>query len=81
MEDFNWIGWIGHSLSGTAILGSLIGFFPPIAAVAAFVWYTIQIWESQTMRNYFARRRARRIARYRAEIVRLETLQADKDIP
>lgn len=78
MDDYNITAWIGHSLSGAAILGTLAGWFPPIAAVVAFIWYSIQIWESDTVQKYRSRRRARKIARYKAALTHLEELDKKK---
>jgi len=72
MDDYSALtAWVGHSLSGTAILGSLVGLFPPVAAAAAFVWYVIQVYESRTFQHWFRNRqmvhRAKKLARLRAK--------------
>ena len=73
MDNFwDWVGYLGHSLSGTAIVGTLLGWFPPVAAVAAFVFYTIQIYESRTIQRAIARHRALKIARLKARIQVIE---------
>lgn len=77
MDDINVTAWVGHSLSTTAIVGTLAGVFPPIAAVAAFIWYSLQIYESQTVKKFFARRRAHKIAKYKAKLIQLETLNKE----
>jgi hypothetical protein len=60
----------GHSISLAAIFGTLFGWFPPVAAAAAFIWYSIQIYESKTFqhwhRNRMMMRRARKLAKLRA---------------
>lgn len=38
--------------AGTA-LGAILGFFPPIAALAACMWYSIQVWESHTVQKWY----------------------------
>ncbi len=78
MGDGNIVAWIGHGLSTTAILGTLAGLFPPIAALAAFIWYSVQLYESKTVQNWFARRRAHKIARLRARIRLLEQETEEK---
>ena len=56
------ISWVfGHVASGAAIIASLVGFLPPLAALIAFVWYVIQICESETFQNWRERRRIRKI--------------------
>ena len=60
------------SFLGTfAIIGTFIGWFPYIAAFAAFVWYVIQIWESRTIQHWWTNRRmiqkARKIAKLKAK--------------
>jgi hypothetical protein len=71
MEDVSVIGWIGHSLSSAAILGTIFGFFPYFAALLAAVWYLIQIYESRTFQHWFRNRlmkhRAKRLAQLRAK--------------
>jgi hypothetical protein len=72
MDDYSALtAWVGHSLSTTAILGSLAGLFPPIAAVAAVIWYTIQVYESRTFQHWYRNRqmvhRARKLAKLRAK--------------
>ena len=52
------------------VIGTIVGWLPYIAAFAAFVWYVIQIWESNTIQNWYtarvAVRRARKIAKLKA---------------
>jgi hypothetical protein len=45
-----------------AILGSLAGYLPPLAALIAILWYAIQIWESDTVQHLRSRRRVDRAA-------------------
>ena len=72
MEGFDALtAWTGHVLSGAAIAGTLIGLFPPVAAFAAFVWYTIQIYESRTFQHWYRnlqlKNRARHLSKLRAQ--------------
>lgn len=53
-------------LSVGAILGTLAGYLPAIAAFGAIVWYAIQIYESKTVQAWL------RIRRHRARRKRLE---------
>lgn len=50
---------VADTISAGAILGSILGWFPPIAALAATVWYSVQIWESHTVQKWW------RLFRYR----------------
>lgn len=60
------------SLLGTfAVIGSILGWLPYVAALAAFIWYVIQIWESRTIQYWWGTRqlirRTRRIAKLKAK--------------
>lgn len=79
--------WIGHGLSLAAILSTLAGLLPAIAALAAVVWYAVQIYESETCQKWLDKRRmkwkARRIAKLRAEqkvlLAELEALEVVRE--
>lgn len=70
MDHFN--AWIGNALSLSAIAGTLLGYFPAIAAVVALIWYLIQISESDTVQRYLMNRRRRKLARLKARLLLLE---------
>lgn len=61
----------GHTLSVGTILTSFMGFIPAIAALAGFIWYAIQIYESDTVQKWLERKRAlwkaHRLSKLRAE--------------
>ena len=72
--------------SAGAIIGTILGVLPYIAALAGFIWYCIQIWESKTVSRWRERigahfaaariaRRAKEIAALRA---REKLLQAER---
>ena len=42
-----------------AVIATLVGWLPTIAAVLAIFWYLIQIWESKTRRELWAWLRSR----------------------
>ena len=68
-DDFpGWLNWVLHSISLTAIVGTLAGIFPPIAAFAAFIYYCLQIWRAPEVQGWLRNRRQRRIAKYEQEI-------------
>lgn len=66
------VSWIGNSISVGVIYASVMGILPAVAAIAAIIWYYIQISESQTVRHWKARRLARKIAKVKAQLVLLE---------
>ena len=68
------LAWIGNGASVAAVFSTLIGWLPPVAAVIAFIWYCIQIYESKTIQRHLEARRVRKIAALRAQIIKLEAL-------
>ena len=52
-HDFDPAQIWGHMASIGAILGTLFGYLPYIAAVVAVIWYLLQIWESQTVQKWW----------------------------
>ena len=58
-------GSMGDFASLAAILGSLSGWLPPLAALIAMLWYLLQIWESRTVQTWMLdhdqKMRARRL--------------------
>lgn len=64
--------WIGNSVTGGAIIATLIGVIPAAAATVALIWYLIQIYESATVQRWLANRRTRRLARLKARVIMLE---------
>lgn len=44
-------------ISAIAIVGTFAGLLPPMAALAAVIWYTVQIWESDTVQTFVRGRR------------------------
>jgi hypothetical protein len=80
MSGDHFLAWVGNSISIGAIISTLLGWTPSIAAVVALIWYLIQIFESATLRNWFAKRRLHRLTRLRAEVLMLEArLQQDAE--
>lgn len=72
LDFWGWLSWLGHALSPVAIFGSLIGFFPGIAAAVALIFYFIQIYESATVQTWMHTRRLRKIAEFKKHIAALE---------
>lgn len=72
METF-WSFWkhVVDTVSAGAIIGTLLGLLPAAAALGAFCWYMIQIYESRTFQHWINNRkiiwRARRLAKLRAQ--------------
>jgi hypothetical protein len=71
---------IGNWLSGVAVIATLVGILPPLAAFVAVVWYVIQIRESQTVQDYLKARRQRRMNRLRERLMVLQTIDKVENI-
>ncbi len=50
----------GHGIAGAAVLGTLIGWLPAVAAVFGILWYAVCIYESRTVQELLGRPRQRR---------------------
>jgi hypothetical protein len=59
-------------ISAAAIVGSLMHWLPPLAAVLAVVWYVLQIYESQTVQGWLHHRKVvkRLKSRHRRRVAR-----------
>ncbi len=68
--------WVGNVIGVSAIVSTVIGWLPAIAAAIAVVWYAIQIYESVTVRAWLAKRQVHRIARLKARLMILESKPA-----
>lgn len=44
---------VADAISAVAIVGSFMKVLPPIAALAATLWYLVQIWESHTVQKWW----------------------------
>lgn len=53
------ITFIVDSISAGAIVGTIMGYLPAIAALAAVIWYVIQIYESKTIQKMLRLKRLR----------------------
>lgn len=70
--------------AASAIVMTLLGWLPLLAAILGAVWYAIQIWESRTVQHWWENRKmvkkARKIARLKAKekviVAQLEALEA-----
>lgn len=73
MDGHNSIStWISNILGGGLVLTTILGLVPAAAAFVAFIWYSIQIYESETVRRWTAARRFRKLARLKARVLMLE---------
>jgi hypothetical protein len=66
---------VGYTLDAAgllAILGALLGWISPIAALIAILWYSIQIWESRTVQTWVQKRHERRLVRLAAKLAALQ---------
>ncbi len=52
-------------ISAGAIVGTFLGYLPPLAALAAIVWYAIQVWESKTVQAWVRLHKHKKIRRRR----------------
>lgn len=64
--------WIGNSVALGAIVSTIIGIIPAVAALLALIWYVIQIYESETTKLWLAKRKARKIIRLKIALAKLE---------
>lgn len=74
LESVDYGHWSAQIASVLAIVGTFLGWFPIFAAMAACLYYLIQIYESKTMRGAIYRWRHRRIQK---RLVRLKQLDRD----
>lgn len=63
MQDWDTTHWMGHILSFFGMAGSILGILPALAGGAACVYYCLQIYESETVRQVVTRWRERRLHR------------------
>lgn len=69
MDDYSAaITKVLNVLSGLAVVGTILGWFPYFVAVTGFIYYCLQIYNDPTTQAYLARRRARKIAKYERAI-------------
>jgi sterol desaturase/sphingolipid hydroxylase (fatty acid hydroxylase superfamily) len=52
-QHFRTVTLFADTISAGAILGSFMGLLPPVAALAATIWYAVQIWESHTVQKWW----------------------------
>lgn len=64
------------SISAVAIVGTIMGYLPALAALAAIIWYAVQIWESKPVQRHI---RLRRLHRRRIKLRKLEAIQREMD--
>lgn len=53
-------------ISAAAIVGAAMGYLPAFAALAAIIWYCVQIWESKSVQKWVRLRRLQGIRKRRA---------------
>lgn len=64
--------WLGNTIAVGAVISTIMGWAPAVAAVVALIWYLIQIYESPTVQRWLATRRTRKIARMKAQVLLME---------
>jgi hypothetical protein len=72
--------WVSNIVTGGVVTATLFGLAPSFAAVIAFIWYGIQIYESATVQRWLATRRTRKLARLKARVIMLEA-QSKASLP
>jgi hypothetical protein len=64
------VTYVADIVSAGAIVGTILGYLPFIAAFFGLVWYLIQIWESRTVQHWWRNRvevkRAKKLVKLRA---------------
>jgi len=48
---------VGDGITALAVLGTLVGYLPPLAALATLIWTSIRIWETDTVQRVVAKLR------------------------
>ena len=66
------INWTINGVAIGTIITSIMGVIPAMAALAAAIYYLVQVWESETVRQWRESRRLKKIASLRAKILLLE---------
>lgn len=61
-----------NAASAAAVVASIAGVIPPLAALFAAVWYLVQIVESRTVQKYLE---ARRVRLSSARLAKLKAMQ------
>ena len=51
--------YVADVASLVAIGGAFAGFFPHVAAIAAFLWYCVQLFDSKPVQRFLRKRRRR----------------------
>ena len=72
MQDFNIVSWVGNTLAPTVIFGWVVGAFPGVVLLAAFLFYILQMYESITFQRWIRSRRLRQMAKLKVKMAALE---------
>jgi len=59
MEHHEQIKHLFDAFSISAVIGTIIGMLPAIAAILSIVWTVIRIYETKTVQKFLANRRKR----------------------
>ncbi len=63
IDGLDWAQLTGHLVSMGAIVGTIVGLIPALAALAAVIWYVIAIWETKTVQGWLHHRRLKKRGR------------------
>ncbi len=66
---------VADAISAGAIIGAFVNLLPPLGALAALIWYLVQLYESKTVQGWLQRRRRRKLYR------RLKARRQHKKMP
>jgi len=80
-NPFDLSHWVGHLVSVGAIIGTIAGYLPAVAAIIAMLWYLVQLYESGTVQSYLRGRRDRKIAKLTMELARWQAKKLLHELP
>lgn len=65
---------------GSAVAGAVFGIFPAVVATVGMIYYSIQVWESNTVQAWVTRRRHEQAKRRRVVLkMQFEAIRAELD--
>ena len=72
----NIVAVLGNIGSALTIAGAILGWIPVFFAFIGAIFYILQIYESQSFKNYMHKRHLRRILKAKADLIALQVLVA-----
>lgn len=74
MDFDHLLTWFLHTVSGSAILATIVGLAPIFFAVPACMYYCLLLYRDPTVQGWFKRRRSHQILKLKSRIKELEDL-------